>query len=419
MTSIAMGTRQALPLFAIASVLAPAAQAEPLTFSQAIALAEADAPTIEARALEIEAAQRSSIAADQLPDPKLSLSSLDTRVGGPYEPSLRPGRDGFPRTQIGISQDIPNGAKRSARAARANAAIGVAQAKQQLERQDVRLAAALAWTDLYFADQRVKILSLLLARLDDLAATAPARLESGGTRPAQAYEPELLKARLADRRAARVAEREQAAALVTRWTGAIDPEASGAPPETVLDADALATAIERLPTLSLEQAQILEAETGIDIARANKRPDFSVNAAFTRRRPEYGDYVSIGVTVDLPFFAKNRQDPIIDARILEANAARLERQDIERKLRAALSSDLASYRLYRENYQRARETLVPLSKTQADLERVSYAAGRVDLGTALNATIAAAEAQVDLVERQQNMVRTAIRIQYTYDGDVQ
>lgn len=419
MKSIAMGTRKALPLFAIASALPPAAHAEPLTFSQAVAQAEADAPAIEARALEVGAAQRSSVAADQLPDPKLSVSSLDTRVGGPYEPSLRPGRDGFPRTQIGISQDIPNGAKRSARAARANAAIGVAQAREQLERQDVRLAAALAWTDLYFADQRVEILSLLLARLDDLAATAPARLESGGARPAQAFEPELLKARLADRRAARVAEREQAAALLTRWTGALDPEASGAPPEATLDIGALEAGIAQLPTLSLEQAQIIEAETAIDIARANKRPDFSVNAAFTRRRPEFGDYVSVGVTVDLPFFTKNRQDPIIDARILEANAAQLERQDIERKLRAELSSDLASYRMYRENYERARETLIPLSKTQADLERVSYAAGRVDLGTALNATVAAAEAQVDLVKRQQAMVRTAIRIQYTYDGDVQ
>src|SRR5690606_27176878 len=87
-------------------------QAEPLTFAEAVELAETATPAIEARSLVIEAAQSAAIAADQLPDPKLSLDIMDRRIAGPFEISPRPGRDGFPRQRIGISQDIPNGAKR-------------------------------------------------------------------------------------------------------------------------------------------------------------------------------------------------------------------------------------------------------------------------------------------------------------------
>ena len=157
------------------------------------------------------------------------------------------------------------------------------------------------------------------------------------------------------------------------------------------------------------------AEADVELARANKRPDFSVNASYAHRRPEYGEYVSVGVTIDLPLFAKKRQNPLIDARILEASAARLEASDLERQLQAELSRDLAENRSYRESWERSKNTLLPLAKKQAELEQVSYGAGRVDLDTALNAAVAFAEAEIDLLDREATLVRDTVRIKYTYE----
>ena len=78
--------------------------AQALSFDDALKRARLETPAIEARSLQIEAAQSAVIAADQLPDPKLNLDLLDQRIAGPHRFSPRPGRNGFPRQRIGISQ---------------------------------------------------------------------------------------------------------------------------------------------------------------------------------------------------------------------------------------------------------------------------------------------------------------------------
>ena len=390
-------------------------QAEPLTFAEAVELAETATPAIEARSLVVEAAQSAAIAADQLPDPKLSVDIMDRRIAGPFEISPRPGRDGFPRQRIGISQDIPNGAKRRARAGQAMADITVARANKEALVQDVQLYSALSWIDLYYAQRRLQILEVLQQSLNEVSATVGARLESGTTRPAQAFEPERLIAKLADRRSLRAAEIEKARAMLARWTGVEGPETEGTLPEFTIDREALVSTIKELPILDIQDAKVERADADVELARANKRPDFSVNASYAHRRPEYGEYVSVGVTIDLPLFARKRQNPLIDARILEASAARLEADDLERQLQAELSRDLAANRSYRENWERSKNTLLPLAKKQAELERVSYGAGRVDLDTALNAAVAFAEAEIDLLDREATLVRDTVRIKYTYE----
>ncbi len=394
------------------------ANAEPVSFNEAVARAVSTAPTIEARSLQVDAAESQLIPADQLPDPKVSVDLLDQRVAGPFEPSLRPGRDGFPRTRIGLSQEFPNGAKRRARMDQAQSDIEIAQAERSSEVQDIGLYTAMAWVELYYAGRRLNILDVLDQSLEELSATAAARLESGAARPAQAFEPERLKAKLADRRAVLIAETERAKANLTRWTDIDNPETQGDVPPIKIDRELLLAGLRDLPILAVEQARVARAEADINLARSEKRPDFGVNASFTQRRPEFGSYASIGVTVDLPIFAKKRQNPLINARMLDANAARLEAQDLERQLIAQLSGDLASNRALRENWERSRETLVPLAKRQAELERVSYGAGRIDLSTALNAAVALAEAEIDLLDREAAFVRDTVRIKFTYDRNL-
>ncbi|MFX5472284.1 TolC family protein, partial [Acinetobacter baumannii] len=90
-------------------------------------------------------------------------------------------------------------AKRQAQRARAQANIGVAEADRAVEAQNVRLATALAWVDLYYAKRQLAQLDLLNDSLNDLQATVSARLASGTARPSQALEPEQLRAAVADR----------------------------------------------------------------------------------------------------------------------------------------------------------------------------------------------------------------------------
>jgi len=62
---------------------------------------------------------------------------------------------------------------------------------------------------------------------------------------------------------------------------------------------------------------------------------------------------------------------------------------------------------------------VPLAKRRGELDLASYRAGRLDLGTALLATLTLAEAEVDLLDREAEVARDAVRIKITYGPDTE
>lgn len=391
-----------------------AALAEPMTFDAAIRRAAASAPSLQASAAGVDASRSASVAAGELPDPTLTVGVDNFPVSGP--PAFTFGRDGMTMGRIGIEQEFTNPAKRRAQRGRAEANIAVAEAELAVETQNVRLATALAWIDLYYAKRRLAQLDLLNADLNDLQATVTARLASGSARPSQALEPEQLRAAVADRRADLQAEVTKAQTRLARLTGDPQADAVGDPPLLEIDGPALRAHVAGLPRLQALDAQANAAAANVTLAQADKRPDWRVGTSYGRRDPAYGDMVSVTVSIDLPLFGKQRQDPLIAARESEARRARLMREAGERDLIAELDADLADYAFRQKRLLNARQTLVPLAKRRAELDMASYAAGTLDLGSALLSTLALAEAEVEALARETEVARDMIRINYTYGG---
>ena len=391
-----------------------AAFADPMTFDAALKRAS-EAPSLRGRDANVTAARSSAIAADRLPDPTLDFGIKDFPVTGPDAGRLN--RDNFTMTTIGVSQQFTNPAKRHARAAMAAAGIGVAEADRLMEARSVQLETALAWIDLYYGQKRLALLQTLDASLDDLQKTVSARLTSGSARPSQALEPAQLRAQVTDRRAALTSEVARAKARLIRFTGDLDPQTAGDPPVLSVDNVRLRASLGALPALRARDAATLSADAQTRLARADKHPDWTVSASYGRREPAYGDLVSVGVSIDLPLFAKRRQDPKIAAAVSEAERTRFDRIAAEREWAAALYADLAEHAMHHQRLENARNALVPLAKQRATLDRDSYAAGATDLGTALLATLSLAEAEVDFLDRQAEVARDAVRITITYAGD--
>jgi outer membrane protein TolC len=397
---------------ALATALPCAAGAEPLTFEAALERAANAAPALKVSEASVRASHARAIAAGQLPDPTLSVGIDNFPISGP--PAFRPRDESMTTARIGIEQAFPNPAKRRAEQTRARAAIGAAEAGQAVTAQDVRLETALAWIDLYYAKRRLAQLRRLDASLGDLQATVTARLASGSARPSQAYEPEQLRAAVNDRQAQLEAEVAKAQARLARLTGDPDADVSSDPPLLTVERERLRGGIGATPRLTALDADVAAAEAETDLARAAKRPDWRVSTSYGRRDPAYGDMVSVGVSIDLPLFSRKRQDPLIAAREAEADRARFSRTSGERDLNAGLTSDLADYDMHRRQLDNARATLVPLAKRRAELDMASYAAGKLDLGSALLSSLALAEAEVDALAREADVARDAVRINYTY-----
>lgn len=396
----------------LASAMPSLALAEPMTFNAALECAAGSAPSVQANQAGVEASRSASIAAGQLPDPTLSVGIDNFPISGP--PAFTLGRDEMTMARVGIEQAFPNPAKRRAQRGRAQAEIGVAEAGLAVEAQNIRLETALAWIDLYYAKRRLAQLQLLDESLGDLQATVSARLASGSARPSQALEPEQLRAAVNDRRSELTAEVAKAQARLARLTGDAQADVSGDPPVLEVDGPALRARLDTLPRLQALDAETRIAEADTELARADKRPDWRVGTSYGRRDPAFGDMVSVTVSIDLPFFGKRRQDPLIAARESEATRARLLRDAGERELLAALDGDLADHAMHHQRLMNARQTLVPLAKRRGELDMASYAAGRLDLGSALLSTLSLAEAEVDALAREADVARDAIRINFTY-----
>ena len=390
-----------------------AASADPMTFDGALKRA-GEAPSLRGRDASVAAARSSAIAADRLPDPTLDFGIKDFPVTG--SDAGRFNRDNFTMTTIGVSQQFTNPAKRHARAAMAAAVIGVAEADRLTEARAVQLETALAWIDLYYGQKRLALLQTLNASLDDLQKTVSARLASGSARPSQALEPAQLRAQISDRRAALVSEVARAKAKLIRFTGDADPQTAGDPPVQSVDDVRLRASLGALPALRARDAATISADAQTRLARTDKHPDWTVSASYGRREPAYGDLVSVGVSIDLPLFAKRRQDPMIAAAASEAERTRFDRVAAEREWAAALDADLANHAMHNQRLENARNTLVPLARQRATLDRDSYAAVKTDLRTALLATLSVAEAEVDLLDRETEVARDAVRITITYAG---
>ncbi len=392
--------------------LPAAVHAEPLTFDAALERAAREAPSLKASASGIDAARSSAIAAGRLPDPTINIGIDNFPVSGP--PALSFTRESMTMARIGLEQAFPNPAKRRAERTRAQADIGVAEAGLAIEAQNVRLETALAWVDLYYAKRRLAQLQRLDSSLGDLQETVSARLASGSARPSAALEPDQLRAAVNDRRSELTADVAKAQARLARFTSDPYADVLGDPPKLEIDRARLVAGLVSLPSLRALDAGVGAADAEAELARADKRPDWRVSTSYGRRDPAYGDMVSVGVSIDLPLFTKRRQDPRIAARASEAERARLLRVAGEREFTAALDGDLADHAMHHQRLMNARNTLVPLAKRRAELDMASYAAGKLDLGSALLSTLALAEAEVDALAREAEVARDAIRINFTY-----
>nr|WP_225011195.1 TolC family protein [Novosphingobium percolationis] len=405
-------------LFLCAPLLAAipaAAFAGPLTFEAALQRARQEAPSIKAKALGADAARSARGAAGALPDPTLGVGIESFPISGPL--AFEPSQDDFTMARVGVSQDIPNLAKRHAQQARADSDIKAAEADTAVEARTVEVGTALAWINLAYAERRLAALDDLLSRLQRVVGTTTSAVASGNARPAQTLAGQQAVAALQDRRSELVSNVARARATLTRWTGDPAPEIAGPIPDFAVDAVALRAGLDRQPTIRMIDAQSGQADADVRMADAGRRSDFGVNLAYQRRDPRFGDYVSAGVTVSLPFFTRNRQNAQIAE--AQANAGRIlaQREAARRALGADLEADLADHVMHHEQWMRAQGTLQPLAEQRVKLETASYAAGRASLVDIADAYAALVDATLTTLDREALVAADGARLTLTYRSE--
>jgi len=396
-----------------ASVLALPSLAAALTLDEALQLAENNAPSLTAQDAKIQAASSAAIPAGELPDPKLLLGVQNYPIGGPDRWSID--QDFMTMRMVGVSQEMPNSAKRKARIEVADAAIDRAAAERRVERLKVRQATALAWINSYSVERKDALFQDFYKENRLLADTVRAQIAGGRAQPADAVTPKQEAAQLEEQQDDLIRQRAQARAALKRWIGpAANDKPVGSLPEWPVEASDYSHKLQHHPELAAFAPMTREAQAKVREAEAEKQSDWSWEVDYQNRGRQFGDMVSVQFSWDLPLFPDSRQNPKIAAKHAELNQLEAEREALSREHTQQLEDELADYERLNRAVHRTQDSLLPLAKEKVELSMASYRAGKGDLSSVVAARRELIEARLKQIDVEEQRALTSARLYFAY-----
>lgn len=381
-----------------------AAEQSPLSLLEAIHLAEQQAPDIQARAAALDSAEASIGPAGQLPDPELIIGVDNLPVTSNEAFSLT--SDFMTMRKVGVMQQFPRREKRHLRTERAEAAAAQERALLTNERLKVREAVARAWITIATTERRRQLMQTLRPRAEAQLAAATAALTAGRGSAADGIEARAALIALDDRLQALAQDVEGARVELARWL----PEAADRPlgelPDWFdlgADPDTLLTNIAHHRELLAYDAAERAADLDVALARADKRPDWSVELAYAQREPHYSNMVSLQFRIGLPLFSAQRQDPLVLAKQASATQIQAEREAARRMHTAELRKTVLTWRNTAERVRRYERELLPLAEDRVAVALAAYQGGRGDLRSSLIALDEAIEQRLTYTELQNTL----------------
>jgi len=384
-------------LLLIASPLPCAAERPELPLYEAVAYAVVTAPEVAAGEEAAAAMRDLAVSAGRLPDPALIVGVENLPVEGPDAWSTS--ADFMTMTKVGLMQEFPNRQKRRLERERASDETVVADAELSDTRLLVARETARAWIRRATLESALDALTGLRAEVQLGATAARAGVRAGRASTAEALAAESAVVRLEARVLEFEGKARQARAELARWIGAEAERPLARPPAfDMLPAPAaslVADAGRHGRILPLD-ARLAAARTEAELARSERRPDWSAELMYGKRGPAFDDMASLQFTVDLPLFSRYRQDPVVAARRADLRRLEAERQSTLRAYTAELRRMLIEWEQAGAQLDQFDRELLPLARERSRAALAAYRSGAADLRLAIDAL----EDEIDLlVER--------------------
>jgi cobalt-zinc-cadmium efflux system outer membrane protein len=380
-----------------------------ITFDQALATAQQQAPVLAARRAAAEAAEEARVAAGQLPDPKLAVGVENFPVSGKDRFSWN--RESMTMRRLSWMQDVPNAAKRDAQRSGAAALGAREQALWRAEQAVVRRETAVAWLALHYAQRKLALLPALERENRVLQATLGDRVAAGRAMPGDVLMARQEALDLDDRRDELQTQATQAAAALRRWVGGGADRTAGAVPALAVDPHALLAQLDRHPDLQAWEPMLAMGRAEVEQAQAARRGDWGWEVGYANRDRGWGDMVSVQLTFELPVTTATRQEPLIAARLRDVQRLQAEQEDARRRVPADVQTQLAELqRLDRATRRQA--SSVSLAEERARLALAGYESGRGDLASVLAARRDAVQAQLRQLDLESLVMTQRARLAY-------
>jgi len=366
---------------------AVAEQALPLTMQEAEGLALDDEPGRKSYLFRAEALRDESVARGQLPDPtmRVGMANFPIESGGFTT-------EGMTQAQLAFSQVFPGGDTRALTTQKYRTLASEMSHKADSRGRDVLAAVRIAWLETHYWREAHQVALESRPFFVDLVTITRSLYSVGRKSQQDVLRANLELRRLDDRIIDMNEQHERARAALSQWVGteatrplaAMLPKWIAVPPLEVLKAN-----LREHPAMLAADAGISASVAGVDLAKQDYKPDWSLDLDYGYRdgylsngQPR-SDFVSLSVTVQLPFFREKRQDKSVGAALSQRRAADQAREELLRRLSSQLESGFVRWQDLGRRLELYEESILGMSADNATAALAAYQSDTGDFADAM------------------------------------
>ncbi len=334
------------------------------------------------------------------------------------EPSLRVGVNNFPiqsggfstesmtQAAIGLRQAFPAGRSRVIGARQFELLSSEMSENGEARRRYVLAATRNAWLDVYYWQTAHRLVTESRPLFDDLASATRSLYAVGRKSQQDVLRADLELSRLDDRIIEIERQRARARASLAEWIGteAQRPIADVLPAwEQLPLLDEMQQSLSQHPSLRAADALVDARGAGVELAKERSKPRWALDLAYSYRDGDLpsglprSDFISVGVTVDLPFVRKRSVDSALSAALSERSAASSERERMYRSLHGKLASEYAHWSDLGRRLELYDSRILAQTRSNAEASLLAYRSDRGDFADVMRAHIDDLNARIDRV----------------------
>ena len=317
-------------------------------------------------------------------------------------------RDSMTMKRIGIGQEWVSADKRAARQATADAMVNRESVSVRATAAQVRMQTALAYLDVYFAREALKLATQTEHHVHEELEAAKVRLSSAATNSQEVLA--LTSARgVAEDDSADVSQQERGARVaLERWVG-VPAEDLAAP--VGLPNVGEESYVANHPAVLAAQRDIEVARREAAVAAANRKPNWSWELSYGQRTG-YSDMVSLGVSIPLPVAPAQRQDRDTAARMALVDKAEANLAEASRAATAEFRTLASDAQRLTDRVERYQASVVAPARQRTVAALAGYRSNQVSLMTLFEARHAEVETLRKLLSLKRDLVKVQAQLAF-------
>jgi outer membrane protein TolC len=406
--------RRALAMAAtLATLLAVAAHAQstvPLTLAETEDLAFVAEPGQQILRAQAAAFASRADVASALPDPtlRLGVDNFPLQSGGFST-------EGMTNAGIGLRQEFPAGKTRAFDEKRFDFLASAFNDNADARGRNVLTSVRAAWLDIYYWSLAHELVADSRPYFADLATVTRSLYAVGRKSQPDVLRAELELGRLDDRLIEIERQRAGAQAALSEWIGqdAARPVAMTLPGWSHVPEQAeLGLALQQHPALKAVQMEVAARDAGVGLARQRSKPAWALDVAYKYRdgylspgEPR-SDFVSVNVTVGLPFFRKRSVDSTLTAALHERSAAEAGSEQVLREMQSGLVASYADWRELTRRLELYESQILDLARNNAEASLLAYQSDRGDFADVMRAYVDDLNSRIEYVHLQVKRAQT-------------